>query len=140
MKKPNLIIVGAAKCGTTSLHNYLNQHPEIFMSYIKEPRHFCSDFFPFGSEKHFKYKDEKTYLKLFEKGLDKKIVGESTPLYLYSKKSAKEIHEFNPDAKVIIMLRDPLYFMYSFYFHMRHNLQEEADTFKEALDKESYRK
>ena len=41
MNTPNFFILGAPKCGTTSLHNYLNQHPDIYMSYKKEPHYFC---------------------------------------------------------------------------------------------------
>ena len=71
--KPNLFIIGAAKCGTTSLHNYLNAHPQIFMSPFKEPGFFLGP----TKEKVLsrKYRDVDNYLSLFSEGVNSKYRG-----------------------------------------------------------------
>lgn len=104
-KTPNLFIVGAQKSGTTSLHNYLNEHPEIFMSKVKEPTFFSK--FP-GSPQIGKNISEEQYYELFKEVTDEKIVGESSVSYLFDITSAKSIFEANSQAKIIILLRDPV--------------------------------
>ena len=87
-KLPNFLIVGAAKCGTSSLHNYLNQHPEVFMpSYnkygmkVKEPRFLIKDLVQ--HRVHNGIWDFEEYKSLFSDVKDEKAIGESTVLYLY---------------------------------------------------------
>ena len=78
-KIPNLFIVGAPKCGTTSLHYWLSQHPEIFMSDPKEPFYFCKDLHEEADNLHgykvnyFKYRDEESYLQIFQNAKNEKI-------------------------------------------------------------------
>ena len=117
---PNLFVVGAAKAGTTSLHHYLSQHPEIYMSPVKEP-HFFSQINP---EPRFValsgctcIKNEQAYLKLFEQGSAQKIRGEASPSYLWDCKTSDRIKRVSPDAKVIIMLREPVSRAYSHYLN-----------------------
>ena len=87
-KLPNFLIVGAPRSGTTSLHNYLNQHPDIFLpSYredgmkVKEPRFFIKDIVK--NRVHNGIWSWKEYQSLFEKVTSEKLIGESTALYLY---------------------------------------------------------
>lgn len=108
VKKPNLFIIGHPRCGTTSLYLMLKQHPEIFMPKEKEPHYFCGDV-------KQKIKSEKEYLLLFSKAKKHKIIGEATPNYLRSKIAAKEIKKFSPDAKIIIILREPIDFIRALY-------------------------
>lgn len=101
---PNLFIVGAMKSGTTSIHNYLNTHPEIFMSKKpKEPRYFVK-------ELNWS-KGEDWYLSLFELAGDARIIGESstdyTKLPVYQG-VAQNIASFNPEARIIYIMRDPV--------------------------------
>lgn len=137
MSKPNLFIVGAAKSGTTSLHHYLSQHPNIFMSTPKELNFFCFDFWldREHNDRNFFIFNKKSYLNYFLNSKEN-IVGESSPYYLYSKVAAKEIYKFNPDAKIIIMLREPVAFMYSLYLHNKRNIHEKSKTFENALEQE----
>ncbi len=86
LKKPNFFIVGAPKCGTASMVEYLRQHPDVFMP-RGEP-HF------FGSDIHIKRLMKKDYLDCFSEAKDEKRVGEKSNGYLRSKKAAKEIKEF----------------------------------------------
>ncbi len=137
---PNMFIVGAMKSGTTSLYEYVKQHPEIYMSPIKEPSYFCPDLPPdeitsldtvqkhHGPEfsrmmerasqgyfSHVFVTEERLYLQLFEAVQNEKIVGEATALYLYSKVAPRMIHEHSPNAKIIMILRNPVRRAFSHY-------------------------
>lgn len=104
--KANTFIVGAPKAGTTSLHYYLSQHEEVCMSSIKEP-----NFFSFQEVSSLYYKapsisNSIKYQHLFEE--DKKIMGEASVSYLFYEGVPQRIYDFNPNAKIIIVLRDPV--------------------------------
>lgn len=106
MKSPNLFILGAPKCGTTALSEYLRQHPNVFVTQPKEPHFFCTDFGYYYSPGN---ESLEHYLQLFENAGDEHIaVCEASVWYLYSKVAAKAILEFNPDAKFIAMVRNPV--------------------------------
>lgn len=99
------------KAGTTSMHSYLAQHPDIYMSPRKEPR--WSSFVPdldSGSEADARYftRDRDEYLGHFAGAADEQVVGESSHVYLPSTEAARLIHEFAPSARILIMLRDPV--------------------------------
>lgn len=106
--KPNFLIVGAQKSGTTSLHYYLSQHPKLVGSFPKE-LHFFSrdDNFKKGLKWYHKHFFDKQ--NLFKKGL----YFESTPFYLYKENVAERIYKYNPNLKIIIVLRDPAKRAYS---------------------------
>jgi hypothetical protein len=134
MHKPNFFIVGAAKSGTTSLWQYLKDHPQVFMpkdELDKEPRFFSSYGESMGIE---------NYLYMFEKATEnQKLVGESSTAYLTDPVSAKMIHDFNSQSKIIIMLRNPADRAYSLYNWMVQDGYEYACSFEEALDLEEKR-
>ena len=135
--RPNFFIVGAPKCGTTSLHEYLQRHPEIFMPFFKEPHFFGSDLE--GSRfRQFRAKPER-YLKLFRDARGEKRIGESSPWYLTSERAAAEIQAYDPAAKIIIMLRNPIDMMYSMWSQFRYSGNEQIETFEEALAAEADR-
>jgi len=142
---PNFLIVGAAKCGTTSLHNYLNQHPDIFMpSYnnqgmkVKEPRFLIKDVVQ--NRLHNGVWNWEEYQSLFHRVKAEKAIGESTVLYLYYYKHAIEnIKKYlGEDIKIIIMLRNPIDRAFSAYTHVARSVKENL-TFEEALSLESRR-
>ncbi len=135
MRRPDFFIVGAPKCGTTAMYNYLRQHPDIFMPDRKEPHFFGSDLYS-----PWYIRDINTYLSLFKDVKDKKRVGEASVWYLYSKRAAYEIKEFNPDAQIIIMLRNPVDMMYSLHAQRVYNGSEDILDFEEALNAEEERK
>ena len=142
--KPNLFIVGQPKSGTTALHQFLGQHPEIYMSSIKEPHFFCSDFHlesdrAYGKQRFFDFRSESSYLQLFAKANGVKIAGESSTNYLYSHVTAEKIHNFNPDAKIIIILREPAKYLYSLHSHYVKFTEENEADFLTALALESER-
>jgi len=121
---PNLFIPGAAKSGTSALHTYLNQHPDIYMSKVKEP-HF------FSHEDRFS-KGIREYGKLFEDGKDFPIRGESSTGYMVFPKVIERIQRYIKDPKFIFVLRNPIDRAYSHYWWLR-GLGFEKRSFREAI-------
>ncbi|MBW2740321.1 MAG: sulfotransferase [Deltaproteobacteria bacterium] len=136
MRKPDFFIVGAPKCGTTALYSYLKQHPEIYMA-RKELHYFGADLTLRDHKKRLQFRE---YLDAFSMVKHEKRVGEASVWYLYSKTAAEEIEELTPDAKIIVMLRNPVDMLYSQYFQLRLNGDEDLPTFEQALDAEEDRK
>ena len=99
--QPNLFIVGAPKCGTTAWVEFLRSHPQIFFPAVKEPYHFCSDLSP-----SWRMTDRAEYLRLFNRADNSTVLGDASVWYLLSEVAARNIHSFNPEAKIIILLRD----------------------------------
>jgi hypothetical protein len=128
--RPNFLIAGAAKSGTTSLHEYLGQHPQIFMSANKEPHYFVRGY---GIEKW----DD--YLSLFKNAGSKKAVGESSTGYLFCEESPEWIKSTLGQIKIILLLRNPAKRAFSLYGWMAREGYEDAGTFEEALNRESLR-
>lgn len=139
--KPNLFIIGAAKSGTTSLHYYLSQHPDICMSAVKEPHFFAnakdndaSAYQPpeKGKAYHTKIiKDMDTYLSLFESDQHVIYRGEASPSYFFDSDAAQKMAEFNPGAKIIVLLREPVSRAFSHYnMDFNTGIQPEKDFLK----------
>lgn len=135
--RPNLFIVGAAKCGTTSMHEYLDQHPGIFMAPWKEPHFFCPDL---NGREDWAISNFVQYLELFREATDEVYAGESSVGYLFSEEAPRRIKEFCPEARIIIMLREPVDAICSM-FH-QHVVQGNESIFdlEEALDAEPRRR
>ena len=135
--KPNFFIVGAPKCGTTALHEYLQRHPDAYLPFYKEPHFFGADLV--GSRfLQFRHKPDK-YLKLFRDARGEARIGESSPWYLTSCTAADEIYRYDPQAKIIIMLRNPIDMMYSMWSQFRYSGNEQIEVFEDALAAESER-
>ena len=141
---PNFFIVGAPKAGTTSLYAYLDQHPQVYMSPIKEPNYFSFEMRleNFSEEMRPRIAREigaleeylrgdmrekrfgglvsswEDYLKLFRNVANEIAIGEATPCYLWSETAARNIAARIPHAKIIINLRNPVDRAYSQYLHM----------------------
>jgi len=130
-KKPDFFILGAAKCGTTSLHYYLNQHPEIYLSPVKEPCFFCDEFQI--------VKEEEQYLQLFDGVTTETAVGEASHVYFTSPGTPELLHRLFPDARFILIFRHPADRAYSLYHHMKRFGFETAKTFERALEIEEKR-
>lgn len=136
MAIPTFFIVGAPRCGTSSLYTYLTAHPRVFMSTPKEPHHF-------GSDLQFRwrpYADRARYLALFAGARADQIAGEASVLYLYSKSAPREIQELSPSAKIIIMLRDPLEMVSSLHAHNLILLYEDLADIEQAIAAEDDRR
>lgn len=135
---PNFLVVGAAKAGTTSLYQYLDQHPEVYLSPIKETNYFAKDI-PLDKIRKDYYKGGELdvaayvatdlserihiafvsqwdhYRQLFKNARGEKAIGEISNSYLHSAVAAREIHAANPDMKIIMVLRDPIKRAFSHY-------------------------
>ena len=136
MKKPNLFIVGAPRCGTTTLWSHLKEHPEIFMSREKELYFFDSDLW--GRPEWAPTVEQ--YLANFSSAGDlQKTIGEATPSYLRSKRAPTEIKSFSPEARIIIMLRNPLDVMYSLHAQALRYGTEPIGSFERALEADKNR-
>lgn len=143
MAYPNFLIVGAAKSGTTSLYYWLQQHPDIFFSAIKEPCFFCYA----GKKPTFKCSEDtvfewKEYEKLFNGSDHFRYRGEGSAVYLYYYKEVisaikKHIPEWR-DIKIIIMLRNPIDRAFSQYMMNVRDLRETLN-FEDALNTENER-
>jgi len=141
MKKANFFMIGNQKSGTTAMYEFLKQHPDIFMTYIKEPFYFSTDLLKEQKEKEGKlpyYMSKKGYEELFDDWKSEKIGGEASATYLFSKDAAKNIYKYNPDAKILMILREPVSYLYS--LHMQNTISNGEDQdFKTALALESNR-
>ncbi|MCK5222374.1 MAG: sulfotransferase, partial [Candidatus Aminicenantes bacterium] len=107
---PNFFIVGAPKAGTTSLYHYLNGHPDIFMSDPKELNYFSGSEIKSQGLYYNTYivKDLDKYEKHFKNSTGETAAGEASVSYLFYKEVPEKIYELIPDAKIIIILRDPV--------------------------------
>lgn len=140
---PNFFIVGAGKAGTTSLHRYLAQHPQIYMSPVKEPCYFADEIRPAALSaqvrRHVAVQtraladllgdgrpvpalgwlacDWDEYLRLFRHANGQRAIGESSAAYLWSATAAENIAAVAPHARIMMILRDPAERAYSQYLH-----------------------
>ncbi len=130
---PNFFIVGAPRCGTTSLYEYLNQTPGVFMSPIKEPNYFCVSVNP-NIKLSQVIRDKKKYLNLFKHVKDEIAIGEASVPYLWDPKAPLSIHEAVPDARIIMILRDPVERALSHYL-LLVGLGSENLSFSDAIRK-----
>ena len=128
MTAPNFFIVGAPRCGTTGLSDYLRSHPAIYHSEPKEPHFFASDF-----PRHRAVGSLDTYLELFSGARpEHRAIGESSVFYLYSREELSNIRAFNPAAKIIVMLRNPVDLCYSLHTHLLVSFYESEPDFGTA--------
>ncbi len=128
MPRPNFIIAGAPKCGTTALSEYLREHPNVFVSTPKEVHYFSTDM-----PGHGVAKTERAYLELFaDVGPEHRAVGEASVWYLYSTEAARNIRAFAPDMKLLVMLRNPADLTYSMHSQSLYNLWEDEPDFATA--------
>jgi hypothetical protein len=135
MKRPDFFIVGAFKAGTTSLHDYLGQHPQVFLPFHKEPMYFGADL-----DARYQKMGEQDYLHLFADARADQRVGEASPWYLYSTTAAAEISAFSPSAQIIVMLRNPVDVMYAQHSQLLFNQREDLADFGAALEAEDERR
>ncbi len=133
MTKPNLFIIGVAKAGTTYLHQLLNQHPSISMSRMKEP-HFFLDRKKINIRTTPTIEDLPSYLNEFDNKSSIKYLGDASPSYAWDLSALRKIKAFAPEAKIILMLRDPFDRAYSHYQMEVHSEREQNVSFKKALE------
>ena len=143
--KPNFIIIGAMKSATTSLYTYLKQHPDIFMTNIKEPMFFNNlneknnFYIKEGMRKRRKIRTFKEYFNLFKNATNQKAIGEASPQYIYDKECPKLIKKHLPNTKIIAILRQPIDRAYSNFLHAKRSGKEDIEDFITAIHEEESR-
>jgi len=148
-RRPNLFLIGAQKSGTTTLAGMLDSHPEVFMCSPKEP-----GFLAFGEAGYrgldgfgrlaqaasWVISSREAYLALFEKAPQAaRWLGDASTWYLSEPGTAERLHEFNPDARILVILRHPAERAYSAWCHARRDGEEPCEDFAEALGMEQNR-
>jgi hypothetical protein len=126
MPKPNFFIVGAPKCGTTAWASYLAEHSQVFVAANKEPTHFCTDLNAGGII------DRAEYLGLYADAGDARVIVDASVTYLLSEIAAQNIADFNPDAKILIMLRNQEEQLPSLHNHRLYDGNDSIVDFEEA--------
>ncbi|NJK49727.1 sulfotransferase [Candidatus Gracilibacteria bacterium] len=146
MTLPNFLIIGAAKAGTTALHTYLQQHPQVYMTPDKETNFFAFEgehlnFQGIGDEaiNQFSITDLKSYQAEFQNVSDEKAIGEACPLYLYHSKAPERIYSYIPHVRLIAILRHPVDRAYANYLHIIRDDREPCRDFERALQQEKKR-
>ncbi|MBO0822942.1 MAG: sulfotransferase [Actinobacteria bacterium] len=146
MALPNFFIAGAPKAGTTALHAALARHPELYLSAVKEPKFFLTNGPPPAqggpgdaktyAEHVWRRRD---YEELFAPAPSDTLRGESTPFYLYSRRAQMRIKGLIPDAKMIVVLRDPIERAHSNWTHLWSAGLDPIDDFVRACGDEDRR-
>lgn len=146
---PNFLIIGVAKAGTSSLYAYLGQHPQIFVSPVRAP-----NFFGLGEQPSARYGGPvpqreiaaptlAQYTALFAGAQvvqQYSAVGEGSSFFNFTPRAAARIHHYRPDARLLLLLRQPADRAYSQYLYARRLGWEPAPTFAAALEDEGRRK
>lgn len=144
---PNFFLIGAAKAGTTSLYYYLKQHPQVFMSPVKEPKYFALAGHPldFTGPGDARIQPQTTttedaYLALFSEAAGQPVLGEASTLYLGDiEGTARRVAERVPEARIAAILRHPADRAFSAWMHLRRDGFETLESFQQALAAEPER-
>ena len=136
VRAPDFFIVGAPKCGTTSLHRYLQAHPQLYMPQRKELPYLATDLTDQRPGMALSGEAYNDYFK--EAGA--RMAGASWVMYLYSKRAAQELRAFSPEARILVLLRSPAEMLYSYHSQLLTHGLEEIENFEKALDAEADRK
>lgn len=145
--RPDFLLVGAPKAGTTALHAALAQHPDVFVSEPKEPKYWLCDGAPppawsgpgdKHSQQEWIWRDDR-YFPLFESAAEHQARGESTPFYLWSRGAHRRIAEALPDVKLVAVVRDPIDRAYSNWMHLWSDGLEPESDFVTAFGREAER-
>ena len=152
MRLPNFFLIGAPKAGTTSLYHYLDQHPDIYLSRLKEPTYFAPEAVqPSAAEEselrawiagpmlekreHGTVRDWADYVQLFRHARSEKAIGEGSVAYLGSTTAPARIKEFNPAARVLVILRNPVDLLFS-YYKWAHGFDRTNGSFRQWIEDE----
>ncbi len=152
---PTFLVIGAYKSGTTSVHHYLAQHPQVFVPRRKEPNYFAfgdvavavgsgAAALPANGAPHPAAATSVTrredYVRLFDEVRGERAVGEVSPEYLVNERACDAIHRELPDARLVAVLRDPVERAWSDYLMYRRDGLEPEEDFGRALDEQDERR
>ncbi len=141
---PDFLIIGAGKAGTTSLNNYLKQHPQIFIPVRKEPNFYGYELrseadFAGDADEIRQYSRSintlEAYLGLFADAGEHQLKGETSNTYMYHEEAPQRIKHYNPDMKLIAILRQPAERLWSRYLHLARENKLPTPNFSDCLDR-----
>lgn len=143
---PDFFVVGAAKAGTTAVYHWLQSHPDVFQPSVKEPGYFAyvgGQASPVSGPYDPDYTskivvDRKSYARLYAEA-GNRLTGDVSPVYLLNKYAAQRIAAVRPDARIIVLLRDPVDRAFSQFMHHVRDSLEPYETFEDALVHEAKR-
>lgn len=140
---PTFLVIGAQRAGTTALYDHLRQHPQIFMSPVKEPHFFALEGWqpPRGAARGARrpVTTLEAYRELFREASDERALGEASTLYLPSPDAAQRIRHHTPDVRLVALLRDPAERAWSAFLHQVRDGREPLEDFAAALAAEPRR-
>ncbi len=141
--KVDFFVVGAARSGTTTLYQYLSQHPEVYLPKVKELNYFskgssnqAQDYTPPkpGKEYHTKIiQNLEGYKNLYVEAKSEQIKGDISPSYLWHEETASSIKAYNPEAKIVVTLRHPIERAFSHYLMAKSVGYEKNKDFEQAI-------
>lgn len=127
MRETDFFIVGAPKCGTTALAWYLRDRSDVFLIKPKEPHYFANDLPNYRA-----VSNESDYRSLYADATDEQLIGEASVFHMFSEVALKNIRDFNQDAKIIVMFRNPVDVVHSFHSQLLYTRDEDVPEFEEA--------
>ena len=128
LRKPDFFIVGAPKCGTTALYEYLRPHPNIFMPIVKEPHFFAKDLNAYPAIQALD-----AYMGLFAGHTEQHLrLGEASVYYLRSSVALPNLRAFNPEARILAMFRNPVDMVYALHGQLLYVAEETEPDFETA--------
>jgi hypothetical protein len=131
-RRPSFFIVGHSKSGTTALSRFLDQHPDLFICRPEETNYFCPSWCRAeGPPSMFVRRTEDEYLSMFDDARPGQVCGEASAAYLYSPESAELIHGFEPEARIIMIFREPVDFLRSYHVQLLKNAPAEGETVRD---------
>ena len=140
---PSFLVVGAGRSGTTSLHHYLRQHPEVYMPGVKSPSYFYCHNLPQPNNRahervsrNYFVPDTAAYESLFDGVQEERAIGEVSPAYLASMRAIQHIADKIPTVKIVIILRNPVERFYARYVARHRDGLEPLETVEALLDEE----
>ncbi len=132
----DFLVIGAAKSGTTWLHQMLKQHPQVCLPGPKELHYFNRRFTENPLVDNYNYdKPVSWYLSFFKHAKEGQVLGEMCPTYLWDEDAAQRIHDFNPNLKLVAILRQPVERLYSYYLFLVQRGSLVDCSFAEALQR-----
>lgn len=143
---PDFLVIGAGKSGTTSIDKYLDQHPQLFVPRSKEPNFFGyenmteADFAGDPDDLvHFRNSVTRLedYIRIFRDAKPDQLKGETSNTYMYHRQAPQRIKYYNPEIKLIAVLRQPAARLYSRYLHLARENRVPSEHFADCLDRNS---
>jgi hypothetical protein len=135
VSRPSFFIVGHSKSGTTALAAFLAEHPQLFVCAPVEPNYFCPSWCRApGPPSMFFRRTEAEYLSLFAPALPGQRCGEASAAYLYSPEAAELIGAFAPEARIIMIFREPVDFLCSYHLQLLKNVAAEGETVRDLAE------